>query len=118
MGLPYGSPLFYAWVLRFSTDILTYTHFHPPVFTHSLSDLPAQKSTHSMTSAWENIRDDFTDLRENYVIFIIEHDVFGENKPIYHVERVITESNVHFDDGEHITSEFQVRFTGTPNFCP
>ena len=46
--------------------------------------------------------EDFTDLRENYVIFITEHDVFGENEPIYHLERVITESNVHFDDGEHI----------------
>ena len=46
--------------------------------------------------------EDFTDLRENYVIFITEHDVLGLNEPIYHIERVITEHNVHFNDGEHI----------------
>ena len=46
--------------------------------------------------------DDFTDLRENYVIFITEKDAIGSNKPIYHVERMICEDNVQFDDGEHI----------------
>ena len=46
--------------------------------------------------------EDFTDLCENYVIFITEHDVLGMNEPIYHIERVITEKNVNFNDGEHI----------------
>ena len=46
--------------------------------------------------------EEFTDLRENYVIFITENDVLGMNKPIYHIERIIEEGNVHFDDGEHI----------------
>jgi len=46
--------------------------------------------------------DGFTDLRENYVIFITENDVIGLNEPIYHIDRVIREGNVQFEDGEHI----------------
>ena len=46
--------------------------------------------------------DEFTDLRESYVIFITENDVMGTNKPIYHIERVVCEDNVQFNDGEHI----------------
>lgn len=46
--------------------------------------------------------DEFTDLRENYVIFITEKDVIGTNKPIYHIDRVILEDNIQFEDGEHI----------------
>lgn len=46
--------------------------------------------------------DDFTDLRESYVIFITENDVLGLNMPIYHIERFISEAHVQFDDGEHI----------------
>lgn len=46
--------------------------------------------------------EDFNDLRENYVIFITENDVLGMSEPIYHVDRVIRESNVQFNDGEHI----------------
>ena len=46
--------------------------------------------------------DDFTALRENYVIFITEKDVIGTNKPIYHIDRVILEDNIQFEDGEHI----------------
>ena len=46
--------------------------------------------------------EEFTELCENYVIFITENDVLGMDKPIYHVERVIQEANVQFEDGEHI----------------
>lgn len=46
--------------------------------------------------------EEFTELCENYVIFITENDVLGLDKPIYHVERVIQEANVQFEDGEHI----------------
>ena len=46
--------------------------------------------------------EDFTELRENYVIFITENDVLDMDEPIYHIERVITENNVQFNDGEHI----------------
>ena len=41
-------------------------------------------------------------LPESYVIFITENDVLQKELPIYHVERVITELNVLFNDGEHI----------------
>ena len=44
----------------------------------------------------------FSDLRENYIIFITENDVIGMNEPIYHINRFIEEGNVHFNDGEHI----------------
>ena len=46
--------------------------------------------------------EDFAHLRENYVIFITEKDVIGSNKPIYHIDRVILEDNIQFEDGEHI----------------
>lgn len=46
--------------------------------------------------------DDFTELQENYVIFITENDVIGLNEPIYHIDRIIREGNVQFEDGEHI----------------
>ena len=46
--------------------------------------------------------EDFTELRENYVIFITENDVLGLNKPIYNIERFIAGENVQFEDGEHI----------------
>lgn len=45
---------------------------------------------------------DFDDLPETYVIFITEKDVIGENKPIYHVERIIRETGKEFRDGAHI----------------
>ena len=46
--------------------------------------------------------EEFTDLRENYVIFITENDVIGSGRPIYHIDRYISEDNVQFKDGEHI----------------
>lgn len=46
--------------------------------------------------------DSFTELSENYVIFITENDVLGADKPIYHIERIVEESKVEFNDGEHI----------------
>lgn len=49
-----------------------------------------------------NPGDDFTDLCENYVIFITENDVLGLNKPIYHIDRFIREGYMQFNDGEHI----------------
>lgn len=46
--------------------------------------------------------DGFDALRENYVIFLTENDVLGMNEPIYHIDRIIRERNVQFNDGEHI----------------
>ncbi|MCM1548733.1 MAG: PD-(D/E)XK nuclease family transposase [Clostridium sp.] len=41
-------------------------------------------------------------LEDTYVIFITEHDVLGDNQPIYHIERHIKETNRYFEDGSHI----------------
>ena len=43
-----------------------------------------------------------TDLRENYVIFITEHDVLGGSIPLYRIERKIIDTDELFNDGEHI----------------
>lgn len=41
-------------------------------------------------------------LPESYVIFITADDVLGYNKPIYHIERKILETDTDFSDGAHI----------------
>ena len=46
--------------------------------------------------------DDVDKLPETYVIFITENDVFGKDKPIYHMNRVIEETGESFGDGSHI----------------
>ncbi|MCR5322035.1 MAG: PD-(D/E)XK nuclease family transposase [Lachnospiraceae bacterium] len=46
--------------------------------------------------------DDFSLLPETYVIFITENDVIGKGKPIYTIERQITNIGEAFGDGEHI----------------
>ena len=42
------------------------------------------------------------DLSETYIIFITENDIFNENKPIYHIDRMIKETKEEFGDGSHI----------------
>ena len=44
----------------------------------------------------------FNELPETFVIFITEHDVLKDGEQIYHVERVVRETNKLFDDGTHI----------------
>ena len=46
--------------------------------------------------------DEYQALPENYVIFITENDVIKGGLPIYHVERVITETGNLFGDDSHI----------------
>ncbi len=54
-------------------------------------------------------------LRETYVIFITENDVLRGGLPIYHIERVITETGALFNDGEHIIYvNSKIRDTDTP----
>ena len=43
----------------------------------------------------------FSDLPETWVIFITENDIYREGCPLYHVERVIRETQKAFDDGAH-----------------
>ena len=47
-------------------------------------------------------KEDFSALKENYVIFITENDVIGKGKPLYRIERRIEETGELFNDGEHI----------------
>lgn len=46
--------------------------------------------------------EDFSSLPDTYIIFITENDVIGGNKPIYTIERQITNLGEPFHDGEHI----------------
>jgi hypothetical protein len=41
-------------------------------------------------------------LNESYVIFITENDVLKKGLPIYHIERMVTETGEPFGDEEHI----------------
>ena len=42
------------------------------------------------------------ELPETYVIFITRNDVLGEERPIYHIDRIIRESGKEFVDKSHI----------------
>lgn len=44
----------------------------------------------------------FSKLAEGYVIFITENDVLGKDLSLYHIDRVIKETNELFGDGSHI----------------
>ena len=44
----------------------------------------------------------FKELPDTYVIFITEHDIFGEGKAVYRIERINTDTGKPFNDGEHI----------------
>lgn len=46
--------------------------------------------------------DNYEKLNETYVIFITEHDVLKAGRPIYHIDRMIQETNASFEDGSHI----------------
>ena len=47
-------------------------------------------------------KQNFDELPITYVIFITETDIFGENKPLYRIERINIDTNKAFEDGEHI----------------
>lgn len=49
-----------------------------------------------------NSGDDYSALKETYVIFITESDVLKGDLPIYHVERKVLETNKLFNDKAHI----------------
>jgi hypothetical protein len=46
--------------------------------------------------------EDFKDIKESYVIFIVEEDMFEHGEPLYHIERYISELCIPFQDGNHI----------------
>ena len=47
-------------------------------------------------------KQEFKELKDAYVIFICQHDKFKQNKPIYHVDKIVRETGEIFDDGAHI----------------
>lgn len=49
-----------------------------------------------------NQGDEFSALTESYVIFIVEHDPFGEGKGIYHFKRQEIDNGKSLGDGTHI----------------
>lgn len=44
----------------------------------------------------------FKELYDSYVIFIVEHDVMGAGLALYHIDRMIKETGECFNDGSHI----------------
>lgn len=44
----------------------------------------------------------FDELPETFVIFITEHDVLRGGKKIYHIDRIVRETQKNFADGTHI----------------
>lgn len=47
-------------------------------------------------------QEDFKDLPTTYIIFITENDIFGGNKPVYHVKKVIEETGEIFNDRAYV----------------
>ena len=47
-------------------------------------------------------QEDYKELNDTYVIFITEKDVLGYKKPLYHINRTISEADESFNDGSHI----------------
>lgn len=47
-------------------------------------------------------KQEFTELKDSYVIFFYRHDKFSEGMPVYHVDRYVKETNNLFGDGSHI----------------
>lgn len=45
---------------------------------------------------------EFTELRDSYVIFIYKKDKFNEGHPVYHIDRYVRETGKPFEDGSHI----------------
>lgn len=46
--------------------------------------------------------EDYDKLPESYVIFITENDVMGANLPVYHADRIVSETGKLLGDGAHI----------------
>ena len=67
------------------------SHIRRPRFHQSMMDSRLLKKNQ-----------EFKELKDTYVIFICQHDKFKENKPIYHVDKIIRETGKVFDDGAHI----------------
>lgn len=65
---------------------------------------PHRARYHSSVLDVENLHSgqEFEELPETYVIFIIEKDFYGKGKPVYSIERMNLDTGKPFGDGEHI----------------
>ena len=45
---------------------------------------------------------DFSEIRDSYVIFIYKHDKFRAGLPVYHINRYVGETGEMFEDGSNI----------------
>ena len=45
---------------------------------------------------------DFSEIRDSYVIFIYKHDKFHEGLPVYHLSRFVEETGKKVNDGSNI----------------
>jgi len=65
---------------------------------------PHRARYHSSVPDIENLYtgQEFKELPDTYIIFIIEKDFYGQNKPVYPIERINMATGKFFDDGEHI----------------
>ena len=45
---------------------------------------------------------DFSEIRDSYVIFIYKHDKFHAGLPVYHINRYVGETGEMFEDGSNI----------------
>lgn len=62
----------------------------------------ARYNASMMDAGLLNKGEDFETLPEVYVVFITEHDVIGQGKPLYRIERCFLDSGEIFGDGSHI----------------
>ena len=65
---------------------------------------PHRARYHSSVMDVENLDagQEFTELPDTYMIFILEGDFYGMGEPIYPIERINLVTGKPFDDGEHI----------------
>lgn len=61
----------------------------------------ARYNASAITFKKSNPGEKFDDVREVYIVFISEFDVFHEGKTIYHIEKAISETGTAVDDGLH-----------------
>lgn len=65
---------------------------------------PHRARYHSSVLDIENLDkgQDFTELPDTYIIFMIEKDFFGERAPVYHIQNMNLTTGEVFGDGTHI----------------
>ena len=65
---------------------------------------PRRARYHSSVMDVENLDagQDFSELPETYIIFILEKDIYARGKPLYAIERMNLDTGEPFGDGEHI----------------